>query len=435
MPGHDLHRRRLLATAAAALGGVPLLGSLQACGGGTDTTKAQLRFVNATTGYPSLDLRVDDSTRFSAVAYGGSASYVEVDPDDTTSEVRRNGSTTTLLSTTPALTKNRHFTLLAYGAEGALKTVLLDENTSNPDSGKCKLRVLNAAPDAGTLDIYVTGTDEALSTAVATVSSAAVGTVGSYQTISSGTRRLRITGAGSKTDLRLDLPSFDFGSAQSATLVLTPASGGVLVNALWLVERDGLRANANTQARVRVAAAVADSATVAVTLAGSTLLGGSGSPVVGLYSLVTAASLTPTVVVNGSAVTAPAQTLAAGGDYTLLVYGAAATPQVAWLVDDNGLPSDSTQARLRLVHGLSDQAAALALSVDFLPVASDVALGAASAYAEVAVSSSSTFSVTASGVANAVYSATEVVLVAGSTYTLFITGSTASTRGVLRKDR
>jgi hypothetical protein len=434
MPGHDLHRRRLLAT-AAAFGAVPLLGSLQACGGGTDVTKAQLRFVNATTGYASLDLRVDDSTRFSAIGYGSSANYVEVDPDDTTSELRRNGSSTTLLTTTPALTKNRHFTLLAYGAEGALKTVLLDENTSDADSGKCKLRVLNAAPDAGTLDVYVTGTDEALADAVATVSAAAVGTAASYISISSGTRRLRITGTGSKTDVRLDLPAFDFGSGQTATLVLTPASGGVLVNALWLVERNGLRSHANTQARVRVAAAVADSATVAVTLAGSSLLGASGSPVVGLYSLVTAASLTPSVVVNGTALVASAQALTAGGDYTLLVYGPAAAPQLAWLADDNGLPSDSTQARLRLVHGLSDQAAALALSVDYLPVASEVALGAASAYAEVAASSTSSLSVTASGLANAVYTASEVVLVAGSTYTLFVTGSSSNTRGVLRKDR
>ena len=43
---------------------------LLGCGGGADRTKANLRFVNASTGYPSLDLVIDDSLRFGAVAYG-----------------------------------------------------------------------------------------------------------------------------------------------------------------------------------------------------------------------------------------------------------------------------------------------------------------------------------------------------------------------------
>ena len=434
MPESKLPRRRLL-TGAAALASAPLLAALQACGGGADRTKAQLRFVNATTGYSSLDLRVDDSTVFSAVAYGHSGSYVEVDPDDTASEVRRNGSSTTLLNTTPALVRNKHFTLLAYGGEGALKTVLLDENTGSPASGKCNFRVLNAAPDAGALDIYLTGTDEALADAVALQAGAAVGTVNGYTSTTSGTRRLRVTAAGSKTDLRLDITAFTLGSETCGTLVLTPGSGGVLANAVWLVERGGLSATATPQARVRVAAAVADGATVAVALGGSTLLGGVGAPAVGLYSLVTAGSVAPSVTVNGASVSAAAQTLVAGADYTLLVYGPSAAPLAVWLTDDNRLPSDTSQAKLRLVHALADQAAALALKVDALPVASGVLPGTGSAYAAVAASTLAALSVTATGVGTAVYSAVDQVLAAGSTYTLFVTGSSTAVSAVLRKDR
>ena len=43
---------------------------LAACGGGADRTKAQLRMVNASSGYTQLDLRVDDQLRQGAVAYG-----------------------------------------------------------------------------------------------------------------------------------------------------------------------------------------------------------------------------------------------------------------------------------------------------------------------------------------------------------------------------
>jgi hypothetical protein len=262
-----------------------------------------------------------------------------------------------------------------------------------------------------------------------------VGTVNSYISTSSGSRRLRVTAAGSKTDVRLDITGFALGSATSATLVLTSSSSGVLVNALWVVKRGGLTVVANTQSRVRVAAAVADGATVAVTLGASTLLGGVGAPAVGSYNLVTASSVTPAVTVNGASVSTTAQTLEAGADYTLLIHGPSSAPLIAWLVDDNSLPSDTSQVHLRLVHALSDQSAALALKVDALPVASDVLTGTASAYAAVTASAAAALAVTATGISTAVFTATDQVLTASGVYTLFITGSSSNVAGVLRKDR
>ncbi|HND52198.1 MAG TPA: right-handed parallel beta-helix repeat-containing protein, partial [Pirellulaceae bacterium] len=43
--------------------------------------------------------------------------------------------------------KDKNYTLLAYGGAGALRHVLLDDNDSAPDSGRTLLRVINAAPD------------------------------------------------------------------------------------------------------------------------------------------------------------------------------------------------------------------------------------------------------------------------------------------------
>ena len=138
--------RSILAVAMAA---TLLLG----CGGGADRTKANVRFVNASTGYPSLDLVIDDSLRFGAVAYGQGPDYTEVDPQRTASRVSVAGSSTPLVALTPALAKQDRFTLVAYGRAGALKTVLLDDNRGEPDAGKALVRVLNAAPDAGSLDV------------------------------------------------------------------------------------------------------------------------------------------------------------------------------------------------------------------------------------------------------------------------------------------
>lgn len=408
---------------------------LAGCGGGDDPTKARVRFVNASSGYTSLDLYIDDERRFGAVGYAGNDTYVEVDPDQTDSELRRVGSSTALVSTTPSLQKDRNYTLLAYGGDGALKTLLIDESGSKPDSGKSRLRVLNAAPDAGTLDIYVTGSDELLSDSVPLQSTAAVGTLNGYLTFSSGNRRLRITAAGNKTDLRVDLPSVSFGSEQIRTLVITPGSGGMLVNVLLLTEGGGISRLDAPQARVRAVGGVSSGGTVVASIGGVSLLNGVGAPVISNYALVTAGSATPVVSVNGVAVTTAATTLNAGADYTLLIWGPASAPQVAWISDDNRLPSDTSKAKVRLVHGVADQSALLALKVDTVPLVDSVAQATASSYVLQAASTTADITVTAVGVATPLVDQTDRVFAASGNYTVFVLGATGAVTGQLTKDR
>lgn len=86
--------------------------------------------------------------------------------------------------------------------------------------------MFNTAVDNGSLDVYLTGSDDALDDASATVSAVTGGSVASYSTVTSGTYRLRVTGAGDKNDLRLDVPAMTLGSTQVATLIVTPGQRG-----------------------------------------------------------------------------------------------------------------------------------------------------------------------------------------------------------------
>ena len=86
-----------------------------------------MRLVNASTGYAALELRVDGQTRQSDVLYGGSATYVETEPGETNA-IYSPGSPTALLSFNPSVSAKKYYSLLAYGAAGALKQVLLDDN-------------------------------------------------------------------------------------------------------------------------------------------------------------------------------------------------------------------------------------------------------------------------------------------------------------------
>lgn len=408
---------------------------MAACGGaGTeDKTKAHVRLVNASSGYSALQLQLGDTTVVSSAAYGDSADYHDVDKGTADASVSRPGSATVLSTTSVSLDKNQHYSLLAYGKSGELATLLLDENEAAADSGKAKVRVVNAAPDAGSVDVFITGSTESLTDATALQAAQAYGKLSAYSTLNSGTWRVRVTGASNKSDLRLDVDGVSFGSTGVTTLVLTPGRGGVLVNLLHVVQQGGLVRKDNPQARVRVVAGAADAAAVSASVGGTALMAGAASPALTAYALLTAGSPAVVASAGGTAAALSSATLAGGGDYTLLVYGTAAAPVAVLIEDDNTLPSDSTKARVRLVNGVADLADALTLSIDFQVAADAVAQGGGSVYSEVDASTTATVGVT--GGSTALYNATDRTFTAGANYTVFALGTAASRTGILRKDR
>jgi Domain of unknown function (DUF4397) len=409
-----------------------------ACGGGTDRTKAQVRLVNATYDYDKLDLGVDGQVLQSQVSYGNTAGYAAVDPGKASSTLSQTGSATALLSFTPAVGKDKYFTLLAYGSLGALKQLLLDENSGAADDNKTQLRVVNAAQDAGSLDVYLTGSNDVLAASVPALAGATFGASSSWLNVTSGTWRLRVTVAGSKTDLPLDLPTLTLSGKQVVTLVLTPGRGGVLVNALLLTQQSDVSRLDNTQARVRVAAGVSNGGAVSAQVGETVLLNNTNSPAVGNYALVGAGSPSTVVAVNGVALTPSTFALRAGADYTLLVRGGATAALSSWIEDDNRPPGDATQAKLRLVNGVANFSGALAMTADLVPVADSVAAGQASTYSSVLPSTTASLSVSGVGLSKPVATLSTQTLLANSNYTLFVLGgldANGAATAQLRKDR
>lgn len=434
------------ATAAWALSLMLLVTA--GCGGGTDRTKAQVRLVNASSGYAQLDLRMGDQQRFGAVTYGASAGYVEVDPDDSSASISSSGSATTLVNFTAALSAKKYYTVLAYGAAGALRHVVLDDNASAPDAGKAQLRVLNTSTDAGALDVYLTATDEPLTAAVPVHSGAAAGTLSSAITVNSGNWQLRVTAAGSKTDVRLNVPLLALPSRHVATLVLTPGvrivpgaagGGGVLVGALTLAQQGDITREDARHARVRLAALVADSGMVDATVGTVTLGAGAASPSVDEYKLVPAGVPAVDVRVSGRALLSSAITLGAGRDYTLMAYGPLAGGTAVWLEDDNRLPTDGTKAKLRLINGLSNSTAALAMTLNSRPAASGVVAGTASAYAAVqpttGTGTDGRLSITASGFAEPLFAEAGNALQANTNYSVLLSGPVEDSVAIVVQDR
>jgi hypothetical protein len=194
-------------------------------------------------------------------------------------------------------------------------------------------------------------------------------------------------------------------------------------------------AQRNLQSRIRLVAGAGDNAAVTGKVGDTSLNVNLRSPSVGSYRLVTAGSVPLTLTVNGNSTLGGTSTLGSGRDYTVMVTGTSASPEYRLLEDDNRLPTSSSKARMRLVHGAFDVQSSLSLALEYGSVASDVAYGTASSPALVEPSSSARVEVTSPLYVQPLYLNTEAVVSASGVYTLFVLGGASSPAGVLRRDR
>ena len=422
-----------LAAAAAAIG-------LTGCGSGSGDSSgnASVRVANATLSHPSLDLLVNSAATAKATAADSVSAYVAPPSGTVTFQLNDAGAATSLATSTPTLAGGGHYTLVAYESGGAVKTLVIGEDIVAPAAGVATLRVYDAAVEAGKLDVYVTTgactTANLSSLAPLTTFGALTGPASvTLPAQGAGSYNVCVTGAGSKTDLRLGMP-ITLAGLQIATVVLTPTVGGQLVNGALLTQQGTYAATRNTNARVRLAASVSNGASVAATSSGGTVIdGGSVAPAFGFYVLVPARD-SLNITVNGQTLGAPSATLAAGGDATLLVYGAPGSAVASLIVDDNRLPSDATTTKLRVINGVTGAPAGstITLTANSAPVGINLAQSAASSYVTVPSSINAVNLTLSSSSAGTFAANTSNTLNANLVYTILVGGPLSAPQLLIR---
>jgi len=243
-------------TLLGLMAGLPVSGVLTACGG-NNSGSAQVRLVNASPGYSALDLYIDDNLKVSNVAYGAASGYVSVDNGSFDTALSVNGSSTQLITTSRTYDTDTTYSIVAYGWNGSLKSVIVTENQDDATDGSMFFRVLNTSTDAGSVDVYLTAESDDLDSATAVASDVGGGKSTSFGTVDSGTYRLRITAQGDTSTVLLDVSNVTVSSKGVYTLVVTPTIGGVLVNALLMKQKGTVTALYTTMARVRLVCAMA----------------------------------------------------------------------------------------------------------------------------------------------------------------------------------
>ena len=424
---------RSWAASAAAFAAILLAG----CGGGGDSGTAIVRVVNATLSHPSVNLLVSASVAASGAAVDTVSSYVGVPSGSPMLQVNDTASGTALASTTPSLSGDQRYALVVYENAGIVRTAVIGEDTAAPAAGSASLRVFDTALDAGALDVYVTAPGIDLATVTSptfSVNAATTVQASNFSSFAPGNYQIRVTGAGNRSDLRLDIASTALTSQQIVTVLLTPTVGGTLVNGGVLLQQDTYTPARNTSIRLRLAAAVTTGASVSAT-AGSTSIAALTAPSVGSYATVPAGAAV-SIAVNGTNVAAPALALAAGSDATLLVYGNAATPVASYVLDDNHLPASNSTLKLRLLNGLTGAASPLTLTANFAVVASNIAPAAVSSYAVVGATPTLRLDVTTPGNPTSIFPGGAALTVPGNAvYTLFMLGDASAPVPLLRRDR
>ena len=203
---------------------------LAACGsgGGSGNGSTTVRALNLTTDLPTIDIYTGDTKQFSAVAADAVTPSTSIEANTYTMNVKSAGDGATLLTGSYSLTKDAHYTAVVWGRQTALRLTTLpeDEDTANiTSSGNLRIRMFNATVDTGAVDVYLTTAAADLGESTATQSAVTSGALSGFREISSNTYRLRVTGSGDPTDVRLDIPSVTLSAQKYYTIVLTSEIG------------------------------------------------------------------------------------------------------------------------------------------------------------------------------------------------------------------
>lgn len=185
---------------------------------------ATVRLVNATG--ISLDLATDGvvTTGNRNLAPGTSVGCFQVlDPSAPGLSVRQTGTTADLAGFSPIFTEGGSYTVIAYpGAAGVVQFATLTNGfVLNGGAGTSVLRVFDAAPNLGTVDVYVTAPGAALGTASAL--SLGNGSTSNFFVASSGANQLRLT-TPLTTNVVFDSGTFTLDAGQSYTLIVSGAT-------------------------------------------------------------------------------------------------------------------------------------------------------------------------------------------------------------------
>jgi hypothetical protein len=124
--------------------------------------KSMVRLVNALPNSKAIDVAGDDRTLFTAVGYKTVTPYVEVRDNQIDFKLMHATKDSSVAGNSEMMADGNRYTIVALPDDkgGATMRILRDEVV--PDSGKARIRVINAAPGVKDADVALQGQKDAL---------------------------------------------------------------------------------------------------------------------------------------------------------------------------------------------------------------------------------------------------------------------------------
>lgn len=196
---------------------------LSGCGGGD---QAKLRVMQASPNEGSVDVLVDGKSVANGVGYGTATNYLPVESGSREVQIVPTGSGTALIDQTLSFNSGAQSTIILANFASSITDLTLSDDNTAPTSGDAKLRVVNAAPSMGTVDVYVVAPGTNPMDATPTFSSLNFEGSSSYQTLTAGTYEVLFTLPGGIFAF-IDTGPITLSDGQNRTIVaLDNVSGG-----------------------------------------------------------------------------------------------------------------------------------------------------------------------------------------------------------------
>ncbi|HEY1799622.1 MAG TPA: DUF4397 domain-containing protein [Terriglobales bacterium] len=199
--------------------------------GGSDTSTAtngtnppEIRFVQASPSEGNSNVLVDSVTA-TTVNYGAATGYLTETSGSHHIQLEPNGSSSAYVDQTLSMSTGAVQTMVVTGLSPDIAGTVFNDSITVATTGDASIRVINAAPAMGPVDVYIVASGTNIANVSPTVANLAFQAATSYQDIAVGTYEIFLTAPGSKSSFT-STGTVTFTANQIRTYVALDALGG-----------------------------------------------------------------------------------------------------------------------------------------------------------------------------------------------------------------
>jgi len=196
------------------------------------STGSRFRYVQAATVPPgNVDVEVDSKTVLTDIGFGQTPTYQKVSSGSHTVGIFLTGTTTNPAFSGTVSFASGDTTLLSINPFSSIALAPFTDDNTVPASGDFKLRIIHAAPNSGSVDVYIIsppGSIAGLSPQKQNLafSPTGSGSATSYFSFAAGTYEVVMTQAGTQNPIPVLDATYTFTAGQIRTIVILDSSNG-----------------------------------------------------------------------------------------------------------------------------------------------------------------------------------------------------------------